>query len=320
MKHYRVFIALLCLILLGNAEKYNVIFEGDSLTANDINLSGNFADRTYNELGMQGTYVNHGTSGATMRKDIYLESSQIDALYDADYDKNLIVLWAGTNDLSSSSDDQIERAIADWCNGRKAAGFHVIVSTITPKNGNMETHRQAVNTFIQTHWHEFADGMTDPGNNATLANYNDATYYYDGLHLTDKGATIAAELAKSAILDVIHDNQPKRCPVSGTWSIEFSDSTDKSMNLMLWVSGGSRIMGYGTITNKGAGSSASATGSFNANELILSVKSTESKYDSQKYDECYLDLFMVNCVGSGTYSLKSGGLSLHEGNATAVKQ
>jgi hypothetical protein len=56
-------------ILLGNAEKYNVIFEGDSLTANDVSLSGNFADRTYNELGMQGTYVNHGTTGATMRKD-----------------------------------------------------------------------------------------------------------------------------------------------------------------------------------------------------------------------------------------------------------
>ncbi len=40
--------------------------------------------------------------------------------------------------------------------------------------------------------------------------------------------------------------------VSGKWSIQFNDGTDRSLDLNLWPSGGTRIMGYGTLTEKGA--------------------------------------------------------------------
>lgn len=309
MKCYCAFIALFCLVLLGNAERYNVIFEGDSLTAH---LSSDFAGQTFNELGIQGTYTNHGSSGAKMCGDIASDSAEIDALYDVNYDENIVVLWAGSNDIELFSEDQIERALADWCNGRKAAGFRVIVSTITPRAGKAEKQRKAVNSFIRTHWRDFADGITDPGDNATLANYNDAKYYIDGVHMTHEGATIVAVLAKTTILDVIH-NLPKRCTVSGRWLIKFNDSKSASMDLVLWVSG-KTVMGYGTITEGGAKNSAKVIGSVNSQDLTLVVK------ENQKEREFDLDLFVINCGHAGTYVLKSGERSVHEGKVTAVKQ
>ena len=108
--------------------------------------------------------------------------------------------------------------------------------------------------------------------------------------------------------------------VSGKWSIKFNDGTDKSFDLNLWPSGGNRIMGYGTLTEKGAKNSVTASGSFTAQELTLTAKSATPEYANQKYDVYDLDLFMINNTISGTYVLNSGGQFLGKGNATAVKQ
>ncbi|MFZ2473357.1 MAG: hypothetical protein WAW52_15615 [Methanothrix sp.] len=111
--------------------------------------------------------------------------------------------------------------------------------------------------------------------------------------------------------------------VSGKWSIEFDDRPDRSLDLTLWSSGRTNIMGYGTLTKGGAGNSVTASGSFAGEELILTVKSAESEYASQKYDEYDLDLFVIddtaNGILSGTYILMSGGEFLGDGNATALK-
>jgi hypothetical protein len=108
--------------------------------------------------------------------------------------------------------------------------------------------------------------------------------------------------------------------VSGKWSIKFNDSTDRSLDLNLWSSGGNRIMGYGTLTEGGAKNSVTASGSLTAQELTLIAKSATPEYANEKYDEYDLDLSMVNNTLSGTYVLMSGGQSLGKGNATAVKQ
>lgn len=112
--------------------------------------------------------------------------------------------------------------------------------------------------------------------------------------------------------------------VSGKWSIKFDDRADRSLDLTLWLSGRTKIMGYGTLTKEGAGNSVTASGSFAEEELILTVKSAESEYASQKYDEYDLDLFVVNNTAnnalSGTYILRTGGELMGDGNATALKR
>lgn len=107
--------------------------------------------------------------------------------------------------------------------------------------------------------------------------------------------------------------------VSGKWSIRFDDRADSSLDLTLWVSGGTIIMGYGTLTEEGAKKSVTARGSVAGNELRLTTKSATPEYADQKNDQYDLDLFMVNNTISGTYILRSGGEYAREGNATAVK-
>ena len=118
--------------------------------------------------------------------------------------------------------------------------------------------------------------------------------------------------------------EAKSNDVSGKWSIKFDDRPDRSLDLTLWLSGKAKIMGYGTLTRQGAGNSVTASGSFAEEELILTVKPADSEYASQKYDEYYFDLFMVNNSANnsllGTYTLSSEGEFLSDGNATALKR
>jgi hypothetical protein len=112
--------------------------------------------------------------------------------------------------------------------------------------------------------------------------------------------------------------------LSGKWSIKFDDRPDRSLDLTLWSSGRTKIMGYGTLTKGGTGNSVTASGSFAEQELILAVQSAELEYAKEKYDEYDLDLFVVNNTANntltGTYILTSGGEFVGDGNATAVKR
>ena len=112
----------------------------------------------------------------------------------------------------------------------------------------------------------------------------------------------------------------KSIDVNGKWSIKFNDGTDMSLSLILLSSSGTRVMGFGDLVEQSTTNSVTATGSVAAQELSLTIKSATSKYINKKYDECYLDLFMMNNTLSGTYALKSGGQFFGQGNATAVKQ
>ena len=112
----------------------------------------------------------------------------------------------------------------------------------------------------------------------------------------------------------------KPTDVSGKWSIKLNDGTDRSLILNLWSSSKTRIMGYGTLTEKGAMNSVTASGSVSAEALTLTVKSGAPEYSNQKYDEYDLDMVMVNNTMSGTYMMKSSDQSLSTGNVTAVRQ
>lgn len=109
--------------------------------------------------------------------------------------------------------------------------------------------------------------------------------------------------------------------VSGKWSVKFDDRMDRSLELTLWSSAGSaRVMGFGTLIEKGIENSVTASGSVTERELRLTAKLATPEQANLVYDECGLDLFTVDDTLSGTYTLRSGGQFLGEGNATAVKQ
>ncbi len=108
--------------------------------------------------------------------------------------------------------------------------------------------------------------------------------------------------------------------VSGKWAIKLDDGADRSLGLTLWSSAGAnRIMGFGSLIEQGTENSVTARGSVTEKELILTAKLATPEYANLNYDECDLDLLMVNDTLSGTYILRSGGQFIGEGNATAVK-
>ena len=123
---------------------------------------------------------------------------------------------------------------------------------------------------------------------------------------------------QTLVTDIEEEVMPTN--VSGKWSIRFDDGRDRSLVLNLWSSSKTRIMGYGTLTEKGALNSVTASGSISAEEITLTIKSGASEYANQKSDEYYLDLFMVNDTMSGTYVQKSNGQSSELGNITAIRQ
>lgn len=107
---------------------------------------------------------------------------------------------------------------------------------------------------------------------------------------------------------------------SGKWSIKLDDGADRFLGLTLWSSAGAnRIMGFGNLIEMATENSVTARGSVTEKELILTAKLATPEYSNLNYDECDLDLFMVNDTLSGTYILRSGGQFMGEGNATAVK-
>ncbi len=134
-----------------------------------------------------------------------------------------------------------------------------------------------------------------------------------------------ANQTSDKITDLIPVTAAKSDDLSGKWSIKFDDRPDRSLDLTLWSSGKTKIMGYGTLTKGSTGNSVTASGSLAGEELILAVQSAESEYAGQNSDRYDLSLILANNTSNsnstmlGTYILSVGGEFMGDGNATASK-
>jgi hypothetical protein len=119
-----------------------------------------------------------------------------------------------------------------------------------------------------------------------------------------------------------YQEQPevKLLDVNGKWLVKFDDGTDKSMDLNLWSSSESGIMGYGSLNDGSSKKSVTASGSVNEKELVLTAKTSVPEYSNQKDLKYDLNLIMLNDKLSGTFVLNSDGQSLAKGNVTAIRR
>lgn len=187
---------------------YNVVFEGDSLT---YGTQSSGYSKTYpfqlivksGALNIRpGMFVTNLAVAGDKMHDISLEAQYIvvDAMYNTSYNKNIVILWAGTNDLNSDIGyiytTAYDKLIA-WCTARKTIGFLVYVLTILPRtddgvNGSFETRRLAFNTLLR-------DGgdfiLIDIAADSRLNDSTDIRYFNgDRVHLNDTGYGIIADL------------------------------------------------------------------------------------------------------------------------------
>jgi lysophospholipase L1-like esterase len=171
------------------------VYDGDSLTFNGYPL----------EVSTTITFEksNVAVGGATILDAILAAPRAVDALHSRTSRFNLVVFWAGTNDvyLGDTPQTAYNRLVA-YANGRRQQGFKVIVGTMISRVG-LDSEKNTLNALTRANWQTFADGIVDLGATTELGAdgaYLNATYFQsDGTHLTAAGYTFVAGQVSAAI-------------------------------------------------------------------------------------------------------------------------
>ena len=181
---------------------YNLIFDGNSLTAYDGYVG--IVAQSLRAKGDTPTVQNYGVSGQTTAQMLSDVVTQVDTLANLNKPLNIVSCWEGSNDLQLGGTVVAAHSrLMDYCIGRRNAGFKVIVGTLTPRNTvDIEAKRLAVNTLLRNTWTTFADGLVDVGGDpiiGNLATCSDTRYYVDGVHFASQGHPIVAGYFLAAV-------------------------------------------------------------------------------------------------------------------------
>ena len=158
---------------------------------------------TFHNLAVNGSQISSLTSRA----------SATDAYYKSTNSKNLIVVWAGTNDivLGGVSGTTAYNSLVTYCQARQATGWKVIVLTMLPRQENtiptFEAQKVAFNNLVVANWATFADGLANVAADSRIGDAGDdadTTYYnVDRIHLNDAGYAVVAGIVKDAIVALV---------------------------------------------------------------------------------------------------------------------
>lgn len=162
--------------------------------------------------GFTTTIINYAVSGQTTINMLSDAVTQIDTTANKAKSYNILFMWEGINDLFfGATANAAYNRIVEYCNGRRAYGFKVLVGTLTPRTNagtpsDYEAKRLEVNTLIRANYTTFSDGMVDIGGDANLGATgasNNTTYYYDLVHMTTAGNQIVAGLVASTVNSIL---------------------------------------------------------------------------------------------------------------------
>lgn len=191
-----------------------IVYEGDSHTVGATNYPLICTGLVNQSSAAKWVLSNLAAGGESMAT-ILTQTATVDALVGTNA---VAVLLAGGNDLAQDTTAAaIHANIQTWCAGRQAAGFRVVVCTLTPLTADAcpdgaggftdrETKRQAVNTLIQANWASYADALADVASNANIGDPGDNTdltyYQVDQIHLNWLGKEVLADIVSTAILSI----------------------------------------------------------------------------------------------------------------------
>lgn len=182
---------------------FQTVHEGDSLTASATGGGTNYPIHLSPKLSAT-IMANVATAGEATADVISQASAQVDAIFKAGI-TNILLPWVGTNDLTLTSDtgDVIYGRYSAYCAARRTAGYKVVAFTLLPRlglSGPQQTALTLFNTSVRANWATFADVLHDVAAISQFSDASNATYYADGLHLTDAGREINA----TAIASLLH--------------------------------------------------------------------------------------------------------------------
>jgi lysophospholipase L1-like esterase len=188
-----------------------VIFDGDSLTA------GSGTNTSYPSCLMARwprptPWKNIAVGGETLETILQNAPTNVDPFYAKGRWRNVVVLWAGTNDIAlwNHLTALIYSQLKQYAWARQARGYTVVVLTLLPRSDkavqpvtDFEARRQELNRLIRSEWEGFADLLVDVGADPRIGDAGDeldSTHYLaDRVHLNTEGQRVVAELVGGAL-------------------------------------------------------------------------------------------------------------------------
>lgn len=185
--------------LLGACVLYNILCEGDSLTA-----SCYYSNKLILDLYLTGTsrLTNIAVGGSQIQTDMIGRGATADGYYSSNYYRNIAIIWGGTNDYYTGgrTAEQIYNDLSTWCQARKSAGWETFVISLHPNSNSGYMSMRAELAEMLDADSSFCDGVIDSGNDPLLADPSDLQYFIsDGLHLTQAGGELIAPYIESTI-------------------------------------------------------------------------------------------------------------------------
>lgn len=189
---------------------YNLIFDGDSLTAFEGYVTIVRVIQT--EKGDTLTVVNYAVPGQDILMMISDAPTQVDTPTNKNKPLNILSCWAGTNHigfnraLGSTTHDTLK----SYCQARRAYGFKVMVTTCLPRldfDTSQEAQRTIFNNLIRTEWASYADALVDVASDpimGAVATTSNKLYYADGIHFGSSGSDRLAPYFVTAIEKLLH--------------------------------------------------------------------------------------------------------------------
>lgn len=201
----------------GGGEEYGdralIVFDGDSLTYG----VGADAGEDYPTMALRLlpdgiSSVNVAVPGQEWSDLLRDAEWEIDPLCSVTVRHNILVVWAGTNDLNRThTATRVWRELRTYCHTRRQKGWKVVVLTVLPRiptrsGSRFERQRRRLNHSIREGWPAIADALADVAHDKRIgdhAGFSAAQYKSDGVHNNAAGNRVIADVVAEAVRSLL---------------------------------------------------------------------------------------------------------------------
>lgn len=193
-------------------KRFQFVLDGNSLTAGQgatVPFVTSYPGVLKTQLAAKGVPTrdvhDRGLGGQTTQQMIDGFNTRVLPFFDSFYLRNYLVFFEVRNSTTNGQTaSQILSQYQTYSALGRAAGFYVVACTAPPTDGDAvgQGVAGAANALIRANWRSFADAFIDlelvpqftPAGN--LAN---PTYFSDGVHLTDAGYALIAQIVQTSL-------------------------------------------------------------------------------------------------------------------------
>ena len=195
-----------------------IVFDGDSLTKGYfLSPPQSYPAQVMRRLSERLEWRNFGISGQTWSDLLQDVRHEVDPLFQESRHLNLVVVWAGANDLALGyTAQQVYENARRYCEARRQIGFRVITATLYPLepkdiDPEFEARRISYNDLLRAHWREFADALVDIAAAERIGDPSGSArrrYFIDAVHLNEAGYAVMADCFLAALRPIVERDAP----------------------------------------------------------------------------------------------------------------